>query len=92
MLKVCHRMDENCVPHGFRSTFRDWCAECTDVAPEVAEMALAHEVGNAAEAAYRRSDLLEKRRALMEAWSTFLTTGTISPAVKLFGPRRVPRS
>ncbi|MEP7301587.1 MAG: tyrosine-type recombinase/integrase [Caldimonas sp.] len=89
---VCRRMGENCVPHGFRSTFRDWCAECTDAAPEVAEMALAHQVGNAVEAAYRRGDLLEKRRALMEAWSTFLATGATAPALKLSGPRRVPRS
>ena len=93
MLKVCHRMGENCVPHGFRSTFRDWCAECTDVASEVAEMALAHQVGNAVEAAYRRGDLLEKRRALMEAWAAFLATGTTNAsAVELSGPRRVPRS
>lgn len=92
LLVVCRRMGENCVPHGFRSTFRDWCAECTDAAPEVAEMALAHHVGNAVEAAYRRGDLLDKRRALMEAWSTFLATGTNAPAVKLSGPRRVPRS
>jgi integrase len=89
---VCRRMGENCVPHGFRSTFRDWCAECTDVAPEVAERALAHEVGNAVEAAYRRSDLLDKRRALMEAWSTFLITGATASPVRFSGPRRVPRS
>ena len=89
MLKVCRRMGEHCVPHGFRSTFRDWCAECTDVAPEVAEMALAHQVGNAVEAAYRRGDLLEKRRSLMEAWSTFLATGTSAPTVTLTEPRRV---
>ena len=89
---VCRRMGENCVPHGFRSTFRDWCAECTDVAPEVAEMALAHEIGNAVEAAYRRGDLLDKRRALMEAWCMFLATGTRAPAAKLSGLRRVPRS
>lgn len=92
LLVVCRRMGENCVPHGFRSTFRDWCAECTDAAPEVAEMALAHQVGNAVEAAYRRGDLLEKRRALMEAWAAFLATGTNAPAVELSGPRRVPRS
>ena len=92
MLKVCHRMREDCVPHGFRSTFRDWCAECTDVAPEVAEMALAHQVGNAFEAAYRRGDLLKKRRSLMEAWSTFLSTGTSPSAVMSSGPHRVRRS
>ena len=92
LVVVCRRMGENCVPHGFRSTFRDWCAECTDFAPEVAEMALAHEIGNAVEAAYRRGDLLDKRRALMEAWCTFLATGTHAPAAKLSGPRRLPRS
>jgi len=92
LVAVCRRMGERCVPHGFRSTFRDWCAECTDVAPEVAEMALAHDVGDAVEAAYRRGDLLDKRRALMEAWCTFLTTGTRTPAVKLPGSRRVLRS
>jgi integrase len=92
MLKVCQRMGEDCVPHGFRSTFRDWCAECTDVAPEVAEMALAHQVGDAVEAAYRRGDLLEKRRTLMQLWATFLTTGTSAPAVMQPEPRRVRRS
>ena len=92
MLKVCQRMGEDCVPHGFRSTFRDWCAECTDVAPEVAEMALAHQVGNAVEAAYRRGDLLEKRRSLMEAWSTFLTTGASASVAMQSEPRRLRRS
>ena len=55
--------------HGFRSTFRDWAAEKTDFPSEVAEMALAHTVGDKVEAAYRRGDLFEKRRALMEAWA-----------------------
>jgi integrase len=57
--------------HGFRSSFRDWVAECTTFPGEVAELALAHAVPNAVEAAYRRGDLLVKRRQLMEAWSTF---------------------
>lgn len=57
--------------HGFRSTFRDWAAECTDVASEVAEAALAHAIGNQVEAAYRRGDLFEKRRRLMEAWARY---------------------
>ena len=60
--------------HGFRSTFRDWAAEQTNFSREVAEMALSHAVGDKVEAAYRRGDLLEKRRALMELWSTFATT------------------
>jgi integrase len=60
--------------HGFRSAFRDWCAEQTNFPREVAEMALAHAIPNAVEAAYRRGDLLEKRRKLMEAWSKFCAT------------------
>ena len=61
------------VPHGFRSSFRDWAAECTPVPNHVVEMALAHTVGNAVEAAYRRGDLFEKRRELMAAWANFAT-------------------
>lgn len=59
--------------HGFRSTFRDWAAECTHHAREVCEMALAHVVANGAEAAYWRSDLLEKRRTLMADWADFVS-------------------
>jgi integrase len=57
------------VPHGFRSTFRDWCAELRDEPAEVVEMALAHTIKNATEAAYRRGDLFDKRIGLMDAWS-----------------------
>jgi hypothetical protein len=53
------------------STFRDWAAERTDFAREVAEMALAHAISDAVEAAYRRGDLFEKRRKLMQAWAEF---------------------
>lgn len=60
--------------HGFRSTFRDWAAEETHYPNIVAEQALAHAIGNAAEAAYRRGDLLERRRALMADWATYCTT------------------
>jgi integrase len=59
------------VPHGFRSTFRDWAAEQTDYSNEMVEMALAHAVGNKVEAAYRRGDMLEKRRDLMDAWAKY---------------------
>jgi integrase len=59
------------VPHGFRSTFRDWCAETTDYPRDVAEMALAHAIGNKVEAAYRRGDLFEKRKQLMQDWANF---------------------
>ena len=57
--------------HGFRSTFRDWAAECTNYPREVAEMALAHTVSDKVEAAYRRGDLFEKRRRMMEEWARY---------------------
>ncbi len=60
------------VPHGFRSTFRDWAAETTDYPNETVELALAHTIKNKAEAAYRRQDQLDKRRMLMEDWSSYL--------------------
>ena len=60
------------VPHGFRSTFRDWAAETTNYSNETVELALAHTIKNKAEAAYRRQDQLEKRSALMHDWSTFI--------------------
>jgi integrase len=69
--------------HGFRSSFRDWAGEETHFAREVAEAALAHEVGNAVEKAYRRGDALEKRRALMEAWATYLAADVSSNVVWL---------
>src|SRR6516225_1354713 len=64
--------------HGFRSTFRDWAAERTATPREVCEQALAHTIGNAVEAAYRRGDLFDKRRRLMDAWADFCA----SPATK----------
>ena len=63
------------VPHGFRSSFRDWAAEETDHPREVIEAALAHVVGNQTEAAYARSDLFERRRRLMDEWAGYLTGG-----------------
>ena len=57
--------------HGFRSTSRDWCAEATAHPREVAEQALAHALPDKVEAAYRRGDMLEKRRRLMEEWAAF---------------------
>jgi hypothetical protein len=71
-LMTLHRMGRtNVTPHDFQSTFRDWAAECTDFQNEVAEAALAHVVSNQAEAAFRRGDLFEKGRTLMEAWGKF---------------------
>ncbi|MNL39770.1 Prophage CP4-57 integrase [compost metagenome] len=70
---VLRRMEVDAVPHGFRSPFRDWCAEQTQYPNEVAEVALAHAVGNKVEAAYRRGDLLEKRLQLMKNWAAYAT-------------------
>lgn len=72
MITLMRRMKVDAVPHGFRSSFRDWCGECTDVPREVAEQALAHSIGDAVEQAYRRGDALEKRRNLMEKWCQYL--------------------
>jgi integrase len=72
MLALLRRMGRDDVtPHGFRSTFRDWAAERTNYPREVAEMALAHAVSDKVEAAYRRGDLFEKRRRLMNEWAAF---------------------
>jgi hypothetical protein len=60
--------------HGFRSTFRDWAAERTRFPAEVAEMALAHAVGDKVEAAYRRGDLFDRRRRIMAEWAKFCGT------------------
>lgn len=72
MLQTMRRLHIPAVPHGWRSTFRDWAAETTTFAPEVAEKALAHAIKNKVEAAYRRGDLLDKRRQLMQAWANYL--------------------
>jgi integrase len=72
---------DNVTVHGFRSTFRDWIAERTNFPSEVAEAALAHAVAGAVEAAYRRTDLFEKRRRLMDAWAEFVMGGSTSPRV-----------
>lgn len=72
MLALLRRMKRtDLTVHGFRSTFRDWAAERTSFQNEVIEMALAHAVGDKVEAAYRRGDLFDKRRRLMEAWAAY---------------------
>jgi integrase len=73
--------------HGFRSTLRDWAAERTTISREVAEMALAHVIGDKVEAAYRRGELMKKRAAMMEQWARFITTQK-SAKVVVFGPQR----
>lgn len=73
LLKVMRDMGAEAVPHGFRSSFKDWAAERTSYPNEVSEMALAHAIGDKTEAAYRRGELFEKRRRLMEEWAKFCT-------------------
>ncbi len=68
---VLRRMKIAAVPHGFRSTFRDWAAEHTHYPRDVAEMALAHAIGSKVEAAYRRGDMLAKRAPMMQEWADF---------------------
>jgi len=82
MAMLLRRMRPGCTVHGFRSAFRDWASECTGFSHEVCEMALAHVVSNKVEAAYRRGDLFEKRRKLMDAWSGYCATSKVVPFQK----------
>ena len=84
MSAVLKRMKrDNITVHGFRSTFRDWASEQTSFPHEVCEMALAHVIGNKAEAAYRRGDLFEKRRLLMEAWQAFADSRSLAKVLPM---------
>ena len=76
---------ENATTHGYRSSFRDWCGDCTSFSREVAEAALSHAVGDAVERSYRRSDALEKRCALMQSWADFCAGERSSEIVRLHG-------
>ena len=88
MSMLLRRMKTDVTVHGFRSSFRDWAAECTGYPHEVCEMALAHVVGSKAEAAYRRGDLFEKRRRLMADWAEHCN-GPISGAAEVVPLREV---
>jgi integrase len=72
LLMIMRRLKSGYTVHGFRSAFRDWASERTNFAREICEAALAHTVKDKTEAAYRRGDLFEKRRELMEAWTRFV--------------------
>jgi integrase len=81
LLMILRRLKSDCTVHGFRSAFRDWASERTNFAREICEAALAHIVKDKTEAAYRRGDLFEKRRVLMETWASFViaTEASIIP-------------
>ena len=72
-LMALRRMEETATVHGFRSAFRDWAAERTNFPRDVCEMALAHTIKDKTEAAYRRGDLFDKRRKLMDAWTSYVS-------------------
>jgi integrase len=87
MRTVLHRMNRaDLTVHGFRSCFSDWCAERTNFPSETREMALAHRIGNAVEAAYRRGDLFAKRAELMRAWAAYCTGPAPAGEVVPFAP------
>jgi integrase len=79
---VLKRMGESADPHGFRSSFKDWCGEVAGFANELSEAALAHAIPNKAEAAYRRGSMLDRRRVMMDAWADYCGGGT-GAALKL---------
>lgn len=85
MAMLLRRMKAGITVHGFRSTFRDWASDTTGFPHEVCEMALAHTIGNKAEAAYRRGDLFEKRRKLMEAWASYCAKPPSDKVVPVHG-------
>jgi integrase len=79
MASVLHTMGVNVTVHGFRSTFRNWAGDLTMFQREAIEQCLAHQFGNAVELAYWRSDALNKRRVIMEAWSNFIAAPEHAP-------------
>jgi integrase len=83
MANLAKRIKKDITVHGFRSAFRDWVAEETDHSPEVAEKALAHTVANQVEAAYRRGDLLERRKRLAVDWESYCQTGRWGNVINL---------
>jgi integrase len=88
---VLRRMSKGALTaHGFRSTFRDWAAESTHHPNHVVEQALAHGIGSAVEVAYRRGDLLAKRRALMDDWAAYLAMPAAQVAWPRFGRQHAP--
>jgi integrase len=77
MPMMLRRLGIDATVHGFRSSFRDWVSEETEFSPEIAEMALAHTIQSKVERAYRRKDLLERRRVLMNAWESYCLSKTL---------------
>ncbi|UWQ05944.1 site-specific integrase [Aliiroseovarius crassostreae] len=83
--QLMKRLGSAYVPHGFRSTFRDWCNEVARAPREVAEMCLAHHIGSAVERAYSRSDMIERRRELMDQWGRYVAPVACDNVVAIHG-------
>ena len=75
----CKKCGLACTPHGFRSSFRDWAEELSGASHNAIELSLAHAVGTQVERAYLRSDLIEQRRPLLQAWADYAAPGVESP-------------
>ena len=89
MTVLLRRMQVDATVHGFSSAFRDWAGECSAFTHEVCKVALAHTISNKVEVAYRRGDLLDKRRRLMANWATYCaTTGAAGAMLHRFGRRK----
>lgn len=78
--RLCSELDLGCVPHGMRSSFRDWAAERSDAPREVCELALAHVHSDRVERAYRRTDLFDRRRGLMQEWADYIRPSSAAGA------------
>ncbi|PSO13759.1 integrase [Sphingobium sp. AEW010] len=83
LTKIMRDMELSAVPHGFRSSFKDWASETTNFPNELSEAALAHAIPNKSEAAYRRGNLLEKRRVMMADWAAYCAGKNASNVVRL---------
>src|SRR4029078_5335702 len=84
LLMLLRRMERaDITTHGFRSAFRDWASEVTSFPHQVAEAALAHAIESKTEAAYRRGDLLAKRRAMMDAWANYVDPSSKAKVIPL---------
>ncbi len=90
MSDLMRELEIDAVPHGFRSSFRDWAAECTEAPREVCELALAHVNNDRTEAAYRRTDLFHRRRVLMQQWADYLAATARETASGPPPPRMPP--
>lgn len=87
MLELLRKMRPGLTVHGFRSSFRDWAGDATNFPRDTVEMCLAHTIDSDVEAAYRRSDMIEKRRTVMDAWASFCGRGTTDGKVVPIGRR-----